>query len=270
MKLRTVIGACTLIAAVPLTTQAELNSDGNWSVERGDTLYNIARRVAPGNGKEQARIREYMFNESPSAFKNNNPGSLEVGKTLYLPGATVVTSKPEPAPKAKPVVKPAVVAPILSTPKVATPAPVVSTPAPKVASPAVKPDSFKARIEAKRLAKEAADKKRAEAARLAAEQTAKQQKEAAAALQAKQQAAQQAAALQAQQRAAAAMAAKKKADARRKAAAAAKKLAAAKPKPAPRVTQVNKTVNSANPYVECKTTNPDEKCGNWNINYRSK
>jgi Tfp pilus assembly protein FimV len=274
MKLRTVIGACTLIAAIPFTTQAGLNSNGNWEVTRGDTLYNIARRVAPGNGKEQARIRKHMFNKNPSAFKNNNPGALEVGKTLSLPGAAaVVVSKPKPKAVVKPaVIVPAIVAPVVSAPKVSVPTPAVSAPKPTVAAPAPKADSFKARIEAKRIAKEAADKRRAEAAKLAAEQAA--QAEAAAAQQAAQQAAAQAAA-QAKQREAAAMAAKQKAAARQKAAAqAAKKAAAAakaaKPKPTPRAIKANNTTNAANPYVECKTTKPDEKCGSWNITYKNK
>ncbi len=165
MTLRTVIGTCTLLAISPFAAQAELNSDGNWEVQRGDTLYSIARELAPGNGKEQARLRKYMFENSPEAFINGQPSGLEARKTLMLPGhfssaeATPAISAPA-----------AVAAPVISAPVIL--APVVSVPSPKPVTAA----PLKARLEARRQAKEQARRKKAEAARrLAAEQAAAQQ-----------------------------------------------------------------------------------------------
>ena len=272
MKLLTVIGACTLIAVIPFTSHAELNSDGNWKVKRGDTLYNIARRVAPGNGKEQARIRKHIFNQNPSAFRNNDPGSLEVGQTLSLPGSAVVVTKPRSVPQPKPVIKK--VAPTVIAPVIAKPTPKASVPVTKVAP---KGDNFKARIEAKRLAKEAADRERAEAQRLAAEQAK------AAQMQANEKAAQQRESALAAKKKAEAMAAQKRADAARQAKqreaaalAAAKRKAdamAAQKRAAVQTTTpspVNNTINTSNPYIECKTTDPSEKCGIWKITFKGR
>ncbi|EDY86833.1 hypothetical protein GP5015_60, partial [gamma proteobacterium HTCC5015] len=79
--------ALGLALTIPMGASAGLQGDGNWKIERGDTLYGVARKLAPGDGAEQARIRKYMVENSPSAFTNGNPAMMEVGKVLKVPGA---------------------------------------------------------------------------------------------------------------------------------------------------------------------------------------
>lgn len=258
----------TLIATTSFTSHAGNNGNETWTVERGDTLYSIARKVAPNSGKEQAKVRKYILANSPNAFRNGDPGAMEVGATLFLPsiGAAVVTPVVKAMPKPKPKV---------SVKPLATPAPKVSAPKPKpvVADTGASNSGFRARLEAKRQAK-------AEAQRLAAIEAEKQQAAAAAAAaeKAKQEAMQKAARAAAQQKAAEAQrlaqqkraaeaAERKQAEAMRMAKAAAQ-MTKPKPKPAPKVTAAPKSSgkygrNDKNPYVECLTLDPKERCGYW-------
>lgn len=154
MKVAAFLSTAASILLVGLGTssmaQAGLNSSGTeWTVESGDTLYNIARRLAPKSGKQQAAIRRHMQNNSPKAFRSGNVNSLEIGDVLSVPqgygSQQTAQSKPKPRrvkPRpVKPVAAPVVVPkPRVSTPK---PKPVVAQPAPRpapvVAEPAPAP-----------------------------------------------------------------------------------------------------------------------------------
>ena len=76
--------ALALALIAPASGHAGLNTNGTWTIEHGDTLYNIARRVVSGS-KNQARVRHYALKHSPDAFMRGDPNSLVVGSVLHLP-----------------------------------------------------------------------------------------------------------------------------------------------------------------------------------------
>lgn len=232
--------ALGLVLAIPVSVSAGLKSDGNWEITRGDTLYSVARELAPGDSAEQARIRKHMVKNSPDAFTNGNPGMMEVGKTLKVPGTKAKT--PDDVGGIE-----------LST----TPMPVpVAKPAPK---PKVSSDmSFKERVEAKRQAREEAERRAAAEKERQAKLTADRQRQAQAQA-AKKAAAQRAAAAERQR---AAQAAKQRAAEQAKAKAAAAKKAA--PKPVAKPTSPKAAVgNNNNPYVMCASLNSNVRCNYW-------
>lgn len=65
-------------------TGAEIISETEWKVARGETLYAIARAIYPGNALEQARFRRDIVRLNPAAFAAG-ASNLSVGTVLKLP-----------------------------------------------------------------------------------------------------------------------------------------------------------------------------------------
>ena len=58
---------------------------GHWTVTAGDTLFSIARRLAPDDKLLQGRLRAQLLQMNPQAFPDGTPNSLVVGSRLRLP-----------------------------------------------------------------------------------------------------------------------------------------------------------------------------------------
>ncbi|MGM0564260.1 MAG: hypothetical protein ACQES2_08015 [Pseudomonadota bacterium] len=224
---------------VPIGASAGLQGDGTWKVEPGDTLYAVARKLAPGNSAKQAKLRKHMVENSPNAFVNGDPGRMEVGKTLNLPADAGKVDTND-------------VGDIeLST----TPMPASKPPSGGgAAAPEVTPDmSFKERVEAKRKAREEAEKK-TQLERRQQEMAAEQERKAEAARRAEAESRRAEQERQRQQQQAAERARQEKA--RREAAA-----QASQPKPAPKPQTAAEDVK--NPYVLCPSLDHSGRCGYW-------
>lgn len=122
-----------------------------WKVERGDTLYGIARSIYPQDTRRQARLRQDIVALNPAVFANG-ANNLAIGTRLRLPAyvaaetapAVSVEAAPRPAPEPvdilpEPTPEPAPPAPVAAsepTPKSAPSAPVTeSEPGPPAAAP---------------------------------------------------------------------------------------------------------------------------------------
>jgi len=68
-------------------------ADGYWTVARGETLYAIARALAPRDREAQRRLRAALLRVNPRAFEGGDPGRLVSGAKLRLP-ATASTNAP--------------------------------------------------------------------------------------------------------------------------------------------------------------------------------
>ncbi len=66
---------------------ATARASGVWEVERGETLYAIARALAPGDPRAQAALRAALLRANPGAFAGGDPGALRAGARLRLPPA---------------------------------------------------------------------------------------------------------------------------------------------------------------------------------------
>lgn len=84
----------------------------SWIIKPGDSLYKIARDLAPGNTKLQAKLRKQLVNQNPQVFKNG-ANNISVGDKLQLPDIAVKKQKPvtpvivkKPEPVKKVVEKP--------------------------------------------------------------------------------------------------------------------------------------------------------------------
>jgi len=93
-------------AAGPIDTR-------HWRVEAGDTLFGIARRLAPGDRDRQRALRRWILEHNPAVF-GGNPNHLPLGATLALPSAPAAQRErvatplsPTPRPVAAATVKPA-------------------------------------------------------------------------------------------------------------------------------------------------------------------
>jgi len=85
-----------------------LSGDSHWVVEKGDSVYSIARKVFPDDVAKQRQFRKELVTSNPAIF-NGNANQMSVGASLLLPAFAVskpvvvkpvVESKP-PAPVAE-------------------------------------------------------------------------------------------------------------------------------------------------------------------------
>ncbi len=72
----------------------DVNMGGSYQVQRGDTLYDIARR-ATGDSKAPVRgMMQAIINANPSAFVDGNGNALRSGVTLKVPTAAAANATP--------------------------------------------------------------------------------------------------------------------------------------------------------------------------------
>ncbi len=87
------------------TVYAEVVGDSRWRVEKGDSVYAIARKVFPGDRAKQKQFREELVESNSDLFKGNI-NLMSVGTILNLPGFAVakpvVEVVPEPLPDPQP------------------------------------------------------------------------------------------------------------------------------------------------------------------------
>ena len=103
---------------------AGVSGDGYWVIERGDSVYSIARKVFPGDADRQRRFRKELLENNVDVFKGN-PGRIKVGDRLRLPAFAV--SQPVDVQQPPPVVEPEITvqpeAPAEEAPAAVTPDP---------------------------------------------------------------------------------------------------------------------------------------------------
>lgn len=80
----------TGLLLVCCAAQAEIK-DNHWNVQKGDTLYAIARAIFPAQVKQQARLRQDILRLNP-AISQNNVIRLDIGMQLTLPDYVLATS----------------------------------------------------------------------------------------------------------------------------------------------------------------------------------
>ncbi len=88
---------------------AGISGDGYWIVERGDSVYSIARKVFPDDREKQRQFRKELIEGNTPVFRGD-PSHINVGDRLQLPAFAVaqpVNAKQPPPPQA--VIKTAVV-----------------------------------------------------------------------------------------------------------------------------------------------------------------
>ena len=95
--------------ALPAPAPAGPTADGHWKVSRGDTLFGIARRLAPGDRDRQRGLRHWILEHNRAVF-GGDPDHLPLGALLQLPrdihAAGTGTATPAPT-AAAPVTAPA-------------------------------------------------------------------------------------------------------------------------------------------------------------------
>jgi len=110
------------------TVQAGVVGDSKWRVEKGESVYAIARKVFPGDKAKQKQFRQALVKANPDVFKGN-ANLMSVGTILRLPGFAVakpvakVISKPEPEPETVLVVQSLKAPETIAEPVVVTPDP---------------------------------------------------------------------------------------------------------------------------------------------------
>ena len=125
-----ITGRKSLVPAVAMAalvfcsySHAGVSSDGGyWVIERGDSVYSIARKVFPDDAKKRSRFRRELLENNADVFKGN-PGHINIGDRLRLPAFAVA----QPVEVAQPPVveAPAVQAevPVEKQPEAVTPDP---------------------------------------------------------------------------------------------------------------------------------------------------
>lgn len=86
---------------------AGISGDGYWVIERGDSVYSIARKVFPGDAAKQRQFRKALIEDNKDVFRGN-PAHINVGDRLRLPAFAVsqpVDVAVPPEPEAVPVVE---------------------------------------------------------------------------------------------------------------------------------------------------------------------
>jgi len=107
-------------------------TDANYTVNNGDTLWAIARRVSRTTGAGTNDLVAQIFADNPHAFVNGNRDRLILGAELRLPLASNTTASTEPATPRTVAATPAVAStttvsePVATTPA-AMPSPAVAT-----------------------------------------------------------------------------------------------------------------------------------------------
>ena len=76
---------------------AGLQGDARWLVEKGDSVYSIARKVFPDDAEKQRRFRKELVENNPDVF-NGDMNRMGVGQTLVLPSFATSTAVSTAAP----------------------------------------------------------------------------------------------------------------------------------------------------------------------------
>lgn len=84
---------------------ADIVGDSQWRVERGDSVYSIARKMFPDNSAKQKQFRGALIKDNPEVFRNG-ANLMRVGTVLQLPGFAIA----KPAPKSTETAEPKAVA----------------------------------------------------------------------------------------------------------------------------------------------------------------
>ena len=81
-------------ATTPVRTAAApaASADSYGPIRRKETLWDIAKRVRPGNDITVDQMMHALLRENPHAFINNNINRLKAGVTLNIPDRTKITS----------------------------------------------------------------------------------------------------------------------------------------------------------------------------------
>ena len=80
---------------------AGVSGDSSWRVEKGDTVYSIARSMFPDDASLQARFRKELMKTNPEVF-SQGANRMSIGTLLQMPGFAIA----KPAAASKPVVAP--------------------------------------------------------------------------------------------------------------------------------------------------------------------
>lgn len=86
---------CLILISATLYSSAGLSGlvgDSQWQVEKGDSVYSIARKVFPDDANKQRQFRSELVIANPEVF-HGNANQLGLGARLTLPGLAV--SQPE-------------------------------------------------------------------------------------------------------------------------------------------------------------------------------
>ena len=67
------------------TVHADVVGDSKWRVEKGDSVYAIARKIFPGDRVKQKQFREQLVKSNSDIFKGNI-NLMSVGTILNLRG----------------------------------------------------------------------------------------------------------------------------------------------------------------------------------------
>ena len=78
--------AALLLAAAFADVPAAQVAADQWRVTSSDTLYSIARALAPDDRSAHAALRSEILRLNPTAFIDGDPGRLLAGVLLSLPG----------------------------------------------------------------------------------------------------------------------------------------------------------------------------------------
>jgi len=89
--LLTAIMVATLAGISPDVVEAGLQGDATWVVDRGDSVYSIARKVFPDDPARQRRFRKELVEGNPDVF-DGDMNRLGVGQSLVLPAFATSTS----------------------------------------------------------------------------------------------------------------------------------------------------------------------------------
>ncbi|HAJ91893.1 MAG TPA: hypothetical protein DCO71_04620 [Gammaproteobacteria bacterium] len=76
----------------PVHTASAPSADSYGPVRRDETLWNIAKRVRPGNDISMDQMMHALLRENPHAFVNNNINRLKAGATLSIPDRNTIKS----------------------------------------------------------------------------------------------------------------------------------------------------------------------------------
>lgn len=93
VPLSLLLGAILLL---PYTASAGLRGDSVWVVEKGDSVYSIARSVFPDDAARQRQFRKELVESNASVF-NGDANQLSVGQSLTLPAFAVTKAVVPPA-----------------------------------------------------------------------------------------------------------------------------------------------------------------------------
>ncbi|WP_407275118.1 FimV family protein [Halothiobacillus sp. DCM-1] len=135
----------------------DVSMGGTYKVQRGDTLYDIARRAVNGGKIPVRGMMQAIINANPEAFVDGNGNALRSGVTLKVPTAAAAnTPSPEaPAAAATPAENGAAALPTTKLAAIDTPAVAATQPQPKLELLSAEPKAGAAASAASPLAESA-------------------------------------------------------------------------------------------------------------------